>query len=120
MPLTPSDGTFDTTVTTTLDDSWAADKLTVIGLLTKAVSQVISDNLLDMEFINANSMKINEMTSTQGIISMPQTEHSTQHAVHDATTFFTLDGKQVDGRQLRPGLYIQRDANGATRKVSIK
>lgn len=117
--LTSSDGTFDTTVTTILDDSWSAEKLTVVGLLTKATSQVTPSILHDMDVINANCLKLSDIASTQGIISTPDTARLTQHATRNSA-YYTLDGKKVDAHQLLPGIYIQRAADGTTRKVCIR
>ena len=81
----------------TLDAGWNPDNIKVVGLLTKKVDAVTNDNLLDMDIINANSAAISSITGIETIQPSVATKH---------TGSYTLDGRRVEKKNLKPGLYI--------------
>ncbi|MCR4808495.1 MAG: Omp28-related outer membrane protein [Prevotella sp.] len=91
---------------TVLDNSWKAENMNVVAVLTKAADEVTDDNVMDMDIINAASLSLEEM-NTQGI----------ETAVTTASEAMTYG---IDGRRLtRPssGLNIIRHSDGTVRKV---
>ena len=80
-----------------LDNDWNADNIHVVGLLTKKVDAVTSENLLDMDIINANPAALGVVTGIQTVQPAPAMKSS---------ACYTLDGRRVDVKHLKPGLYI--------------
>ena len=107
--ITADDKQFSAHFTTTLDTYWNERHLHVIGLLTKAADTVTDDNVMDMDVINCNSLNLSDIIDTQGIASTADRQQS--------TTLYTLDGKRVSPAALSHGIYIERRADGTTRKV---
>ena len=101
--------TYDLSCTTTLDDTWQPEKMTVVALLTKYAETVDDNNVLDMDVINCTSSSLSEAS---GITTIPDS------GTQGVTTFYALDGKQLTASQLKPGgIYIVRLPDGTTRKV---
>ena len=111
--LTADNGTYHASFTTTLDDAWVADQLTVTALLTKAVDDVTAADIYDMDIINAASLPMSEVVQTQGIVTTGTTNSS-------PSAYYSLDGKRVTTNHLRPGIYIQRTPDGGTKKVNFR
>ena len=68
-----------------------------MGLLSKKVDAVTSDNLLDLDIINANSAALGVITGIE--IIQPT-------VAAKRTGCFTIDGRRVETKSLKPGLYI--------------
>jgi len=97
--LTIDNNRFTATFTTTVDASWQADKLTVVGLLSKYADTVTEENLRDMDVVNATSLSLNEMEETQHIESTlvtPIQEHS-----------YTVGGRHLNTNGRHHGLVIR-------------
>lgn len=109
--LAATDAKYTVRFTTTIDEAWVADKLTVVGLLTKATDNVSTEDTDDLDVVNTFSLAVKDLEQTQGIGSPKQIGQS------DAVSYYALDGKQVMPHQLRQGIYIQRMTDGSTKKV---
>ena len=109
QPFTISDGNYQETFTLNLDETFKAENIQVIALLTKAAEEVNDDNVLDMDIINANSttLTIHEPTAIQSVVNTQVSE------------YYSLDGMRLDPKDLRPGIVIMRKADGTTRKVRV-
>jgi hypothetical protein len=104
--ITSNDNKYEANYEFTLDEGWNPDNIKVVGLLSKKVDAVTSDNLLDLDIINANSAALGVITGIE-IIQPTVTAKR--------TGCFTIDGRRVETKSLKPGLYI---ING--KKTAIK
>ena len=106
--------TYAATFSTTLDADWAPARMRLTALLTKAADSVSEENLPDVDVINATTLSLGQLPGVLGIAAAPVRQE--QPAV-----YFTLDGKPAASPQrLRRGLYVERAADGTTRKVAVK
>jgi hypothetical protein len=105
-PIDCSGSSYTARFETILDNSWRAENMKIVAILTKAADEVTDENVMDMDIINANTLYLTDV-NTQGI--------RTVVTVAGATEFYGLDGR----RQMRPssGLNIIRRADGTVRKV---
>jgi hypothetical protein len=95
--ITSNNDKYESDYEFTLDAGWNADNIKVVGLLTKKVDAVTSDNLLDLDIINANSAALGVITGIE--IIQPT-------VAAKRTGCFTIDGRRVETKSLKPGLYI--------------
>ena len=104
--ITTNDNKYEANYEFTLDGGWNPDNIKVVGLLTKKVDAVTEANLYDLDIINANSAALGTNTGIETI----------QPAVAvKSAGCYTLDGRQVDAKNLKSGLYI---ING--KKIIVK
>ena len=104
--ITTNDNKYEANYEFTLDGGWNPDNIKVVGLLTKKVDAVTEANLYDLDIINANSAALGTITGIETI----------QPAVAvKSAGCYTLDGRQVDAKNLKSGLYI---ING--KKIIVK
>jgi hypothetical protein len=109
--LTATDGKYEANYQFTLKEGWNPDNINVVGLLTKKVDSVTSDNLLDMDIINANSVSLGVINGIEEIEDAGwKIEEGRGKKTHSV---FNLNGQKVHKAQR--GLYI---ING--KKVVIK
>ncbi len=107
--LTPTQGSYETSYTTTLPAEWKPENLTVVALLTKEVETATADGLMDLDIINANRLSLTDITG----IGYNKHETITNNHVYD------LQGRRVainlkpqtsnlqsQTSNLKPGLYI--------------
>ena len=95
--ITSNNNKYEANYEFTLDEGWNPDNIKVVGLLSKKVDAVTSDNLLDLDIINANSAALGVITGIE-IIQPTVTAKR--------TGCFTIDGRRVETKSLKPGLYI--------------
>lgn len=95
--ITSTNNEYETNYEFTLDEGWDPANIKVVGLLTKKVDAVTEANLLDMDIINANSAELR-------VIAGIETIQPTVAAKH--TGYYTLDGRRVEAKNLKSGLYI--------------
>ena len=95
--ITSNDNKYEANYEFTLDEGWNPDNIKVVGLLSKKVDAVTSDNLLDLDIINANSAALGVITGIE--IIQPT-------VAAKRTGCFTIDGRRVETKSLKPGLYI--------------
>lgn len=112
--LTATDNQYTAEFTTDIPADWKPENMHVIALLTKAATTITEDNAKDYDVINCNSLSVAEVM-TQGIENIQISNFKPQ-----TSNFFTLDGKPVSPSQLRQGLYIERRADGQTRKIVVR
>ena len=112
--LTATDNQYTAEFTTELPADWKPENMHIIALLTKAATTITEDNAKDYDVINCNSLSVAEVM-TQGIENIQISNFNFQ-----TSKFFTLDGKPVAPSQLRQGLYIERRADGQTRKIVVR
>lgn len=114
QPLSATDGKYTARFTTTLDASWAADKLTVTALLTKATDDISAESIYDMDVVDACSLPFSDIKPAQGIGSLTQ-DRRQQPAV-----YYSVDGKRMMPHQLRQGIYLRQTSDGRVKKVLVR
>lgn len=112
--ITVADNLYEAEFSTQIPSGWKPANMHVIALLTKAATEITEENAKDYDVINCNSLSVGEVM-TQGIEPIQHSTFNTQHF-----SYFTLDGKPVSPSQLRHGLYIERRADGQTRKIVVR
>ena len=109
--LTAKDDKYEAYYQFTLNESWNPDNIKVVGLLTKKVDAVTTDNMYDMDIINANSASLGVITGIEEIEDagwkMEDGRKNKSYSV------FNLNGQKVS--KVQHGLYI---ING--KKVVLK
>lgn len=95
--VTSNDNKYEANYEFTLEEGWNPDNIKVVGLLTKKVDAVTEDNLYDMDVINANSAALGTITGIETIQPSVAVKH---------TGCYTLDGRRVETKNLKPGLYV--------------
>ena len=109
--LTAKDDKYEANYQFTLNESWNPDNIKVVGLLTKKVDAVTTDNMYDMDIINANSASLGVITGIEEIEDagwkMEDGRKNKSYSV------FNLNGQKVS--KVQRGLYI---ING--KKVVLK
>lgn len=110
--LSISDGTWSTTLNTTLSDKWNADNISVVAFLTKYLPEVSDRNVRQADIIDANSVQLSDVIA-QGIDAINAGADSPRQ-------LFTIDGKRLpDNAAPAPGIYVER-SQGRTRKVVVR
>ncbi|MBR1485318.1 MAG: Omp28-related outer membrane protein [Prevotella sp.] len=102
------DGQYTVTANATLNSQWDADKVTIVGLLTKRADTITSDNLRDYDVINATSCLLTQVSGIATMADVPSLSPVAR---------FTLDGKRIDASAAVKGIVIERMADGSVRKV---
>lgn len=103
-----SSGKYIHELTVTLPESFNADKLSVVGILTQA-GQPTSDTLYDFDVINAAMCGVENHMSGVRDLSMPD-------AVGQPV-YYTLDGRRVMPEDMEKGIYVRVNADGSRVKV---
>ena len=111
--LTVSAGGYEATYEYAVPETWNADNLKVVALLTRNLGDVSDANILDADIINAAEAKVSDGTDGIQSVSM-QTTHSAA-----ADGYYTLGGVKLSGEHLSKGIYIVR-SNGLSRKIVVR
>lgn len=102
-------GRYTHELTLTVPETFNADKLSVVGILTQA-GQPTPDTLYDYDIINAAKCSVENRMSGVNDVYMP--DSAAQHAA-----YFTLDGRRVMADEMGNGVYVRVNADGSRTKV---
>lgn len=97
----------------TLPEKWNVDNLEAVAFIAKAADSVTDENALQMDITNANSVALAEVPEITAIQTMP--DSNAEQAA--APGIYSLDGQRVSTP--RHGIYIVRQTDGKTRKVTF-
>lgn len=95
-----------------LEASWNPSNMKVVAYLTKWAEERTPAELKTFDVIACTSVPVGDPAGVE--------EVSADNTTAGPSTYFTIGGVEVGSDNLAPGLYIERRADGTTRKVLIK
>ncbi len=95
-----------------LEAGWNPSNMKVVAYLTKWAEERTPAELKTFDVIACTSVPVGDPAGVE--------EVSADNTADGPSTYFTIGGVEVGSDNLAPGLYIERRADGTTRKVLIK
>ena len=101
---------FEAHFSTTIDQNWNVENMTLVGIVTRAADEVTDDNVMQMDVTNCCSVRLSDLSGIKTVNDNGDDVNA---------EWFTLDGRRVSSNGMHPGIYLVRQGS-ATKKVVVR